>query len=121
MLTHTAENASEAQPGTSPKVIPGHSWTVILMSVLSHTHKGVTSEYVTGAPGITGPSCLSGMGSGLEDPVLSLPPLRGPIPGLQWNARGVSRGFKPCHKLEPSDSHTASKKWAGPRLADTVM
>ncbi|KAK2493668.1 hypothetical protein MC885_003992 [Smutsia gigantea] len=44
MLTHTAENATEAQPGTSPKVVLGHSWTVILMSVLSHTHKGVTTE-----------------------------------------------------------------------------
>lgn len=61
MLAPTAENDTEAQPGTRTKVNPGHSWTVSLMSVLSRALGGLISEYVTGSPGIPGPPCLRGM------------------------------------------------------------
>lgn len=62
MVTHTAENGTVAQPGTRTKDDPGHSWRVILMSILSCAFKGVISEYVTGALGMAGPSYLSSMG-----------------------------------------------------------
>ncbi|VCW97143.1 unnamed protein product, partial [Gulo gulo] len=41
MLAGTAENGTEAQPGTRTKVNPGHSWTVTLMSVLSRALRGL--------------------------------------------------------------------------------
>lgn len=44
MLAHAAENGTEAQPGSRRKVNLGHSWTVILMSVLSCALKGVIRE-----------------------------------------------------------------------------
>lgn len=119
MLAHTVENGTEAQPGTGTKVNPGHSWTVILMSVRSRALKGVISEYVTGSQGIPGPSCLSSMCTGLKVPVLSLLPVQGPVTGLwSWNGRGFSSSFLPCHMLEPLYSRMASKNWVRPRWAD---
>ncbi|XP_072819363.1 transmembrane protein 229B isoform X1 [Vicugna pacos] len=44
MLAHTAEKGTEAQPGTRTKANPGHSWTAILMSVLSRALQGVIRE-----------------------------------------------------------------------------
>ena len=82
MLAHTAENGTEAQPGSRRKVNLGHSWTVILMSVLSCALKGVISEYVTGSPGITSPPCLGSMVTGLEVLIMSLCSVQGPVTGL---------------------------------------
>lgn len=78
MLTHITENGTVPQPGTRTKVNPGHSWTVILMSVLSRALKGVISEYVTGSLGITSLPCLRSMGPSLEVLVLSLLSVQGP-------------------------------------------
>nr|XP_025725637.1 transmembrane protein 229B isoform X2 [Callorhinus ursinus] len=44
MLAPTAENGTEAQPGTRTKVNPGHSCTAILMSVLSRALRGLISD-----------------------------------------------------------------------------
>lgn len=79
MLAHTAESGTEAQPGSRRKVNSGHSWTVILMSVLSRALKGVISEYVSGSLGVTSPPCLGSMDTGLEALVLSLCSVHGPV------------------------------------------
>lgn len=100
MLAYVAENGTEAQP---TKVILGHSWTKILMSVVSCTLKGVISEYVTSTQGITSPVILPAqhlisMGTSLEVLVLSLFPIQGPVAGLQFcNGRGMSSNIGPSH------------------------
>nr|KAF6503092.1 transmembrane protein 229B [Molossus molossus] len=67
MLIHTTENGTVTQSGTRTKVNPGHSWTVILMSVLSCALKGV----------ITGPRRRHGF-RGAPDGAVPLVPVRHP-------------------------------------------